>query len=657
MDLVSNTMKSNDKFIFIYKDTYGMVYECGANTYEAARDKAQKLFHEDLVAGEWDGGDKSNCIYPKPGTEAERQFNMTRIALSSRKDSPEEGKTYALIDGAGKPSIANGNTLAESEVKPSGYDEFMQDVCNDDEPDIDTMAMDMSPQQLNKIAKDIEDKVNDTLEAMTEAMNPTTPVFTGGFSKSPSAHSENRTVNAMEVSEVAKERQARHDEMLAQLGIARAPENVSITKAGYERGKTVIDLGYHNLGASRTTWDNKPRPDACVSSFVSQIDKEEREDFVVPLTELKLRDDGKLYSPETGWINVERSGLAKLLSSAKHFDRAEYDKMYNHVASQQYQSPVPYPVESDYTSQLYPSALSLFLKLDPDIRAHVFNEQMKRHGFHDQEVKMRTRLGPDGRGVFSVVSPTYTTYDADEVAQFIGNVLRDNFDPDMFRAEIKYNAKTTDFMFDATMHAPSNLTDFSAGDVFEVGYRFKANDVGGGAVKGGGIAFWNECLNMIIIDSKTSELVKVVHKGDVESKMKKMLNGMEKSKEAMNRFAIDWGILSSIDAEGMVVNGEAIETTVSESGVVERAPVAMLKALVDSGRIGKGIGRDAAVQYLLESYDNQGGGNTMQDVINAVTRMAHESMVDDCVRDGLEQQAGALVPVLAKAAQTKSVRL
>tara|TARA_R100001594_G_scaffold38646_1_gene69982 strand:- start:1475 stop:2098 length:624 start_codon:yes stop_codon:yes gene_type:complete len=207
------------------------------------------------------------------------------------------------------------------------------------------------------------------------------------------------------------------------------------------------------------------------------------------------------------------------------------------------------------------------------------------------------------------------------------------------------------------MHAPSNLTDFSAGDVFEVGYRFKANDVGGGAVKGGGIAFWNECLNMIIIDSKTSELVKVVHKGDVESKMKKMLNGMEKSKEAMNRFAIDWGILSSIDAEGMVVNGEAIETTVSESGVVERAPVAMLKALVDSGRIGKGIGRDAAVQYLLESYDNQGGGNTMQDVINAVTRMAHESMVDDCVRDGLEQQAGALVPVLAKAAQTKSVRL
>lgn len=657
MDLVSNTMKSNDKFIFIYKDTYGMVYECGANTYEAARDKAQKLFHEDLVAGEWDGGDKSNCIYPKPGTEAERQFNMTRIALSSRKDSPEEGKTYALIDGAGKPSIANGNTLAESEVKPSGYDEFMQDVCNDDEPDTDTMARDMSPQQLNKIAKDIEDKVNDTLEAMTEAMNPTTPVFTGGFSKSPSAHSENRTVNAMEVSEVAKERQARHDEMLAQLGIARAPENVSITKAGYERGKTVIDLGYHNLGASRTTWDNKPRPDACVSSFVSQIDKEEREDFVVPLTELKLRDDGKLYSPETGWINVERSGLAKLLSSAKHFDRAEYDKMYNHVASQQYQSPVPYPVESDYTSQLYPSALSLFLKLDPDIRAHVFNEQMKRHGFHDQEVKMRTRLGPDGRGVFSVVSPTYTTYDADEVAQFIGNVLRDNFDPDMFRAEIKYNAKTTDFMFDATMHAPSNLTDFSAGDVFEVGYRFKANDVGGGAVKGGGIAFWNECLNMIIIDSKTSELVKVVHKGDVESKMKKMLNGMEKSKEAMNRFAIDWGILSSIDAEGMVVNGEAIETTVSESGVVERAPVAMLKALVDSGRIGKGIGRDAAVQYLLESYDNQGGGNTMQDVINAVTRMAHESMVDDCVRDGLEQQAGALVPVLAKAAQTKSVRL
>jgi len=31
---------------------------------------------------------------------------------------PEEGKIYALTGGTGRPSIASGNTWAESEVKP-----------------------------------------------------------------------------------------------------------------------------------------------------------------------------------------------------------------------------------------------------------------------------------------------------------------------------------------------------------------------------------------------------------------------------------------------------------------------------------------------------------------------------------------------------------
>ena len=34
------------------------------------------------------------------------------------KDKPEEGRTYALTGKKGQPSIANGDTWAESEVKP-----------------------------------------------------------------------------------------------------------------------------------------------------------------------------------------------------------------------------------------------------------------------------------------------------------------------------------------------------------------------------------------------------------------------------------------------------------------------------------------------------------------------------------------------------------
>jgi hypothetical protein len=39
--------------------------------------------------------------------------------MRNTNDKPEENKVYALTSGFGKPSIANGNTWAESEVKDS----------------------------------------------------------------------------------------------------------------------------------------------------------------------------------------------------------------------------------------------------------------------------------------------------------------------------------------------------------------------------------------------------------------------------------------------------------------------------------------------------------------------------------------------------------
>jgi len=585
-------------FTFIYRDPYEIETKCNAPTYDEAKYKAQELFYEDFKHQRWTGMDTEHAIYPMPGSAAEQVYN-TAMGISEPVDEPEANKTYALMTGSDTPSISNGNTWAESEVV--------------DEP--------------------VKRKLVGTI------------------------HEDKRTVSPCEVSEVAVKRQAEHDLLVTELGIARSPENIKITKAGYIRGKAVLDSGYANLNTAREVWDNKPTPNAAIETFMSTIHNEDREDWKVNMSDIRMEDDGSLHIPNVGNLNVESVGLSKLLSVAKYFDEDAYDKAYARIASQQYRTPVPYPERSDYTTKLYPRALSMFLRLDPDVRAYVFNEHMKRHGYKDQEVKLRTRVGPDGRGVFSAVSPTYTTYDSDDVAAFIGGALDRNYPEGMFKGEIEYNAQTTDFAFNITMHAPSDLQDFSAGDLFEVGYRFKSNDVGGGSIKGGPIAFWNECLNMIIISSKVAEMIKVVHKGDVASKLKHLYTGMAKGREAMQRFAVQWGILNNMPVDGLLVNGERIESFVNDDGIVERAPIVMLKTLVDTGRIGKGIGRDAAVEYLLESYNNQGGGESMHDIVNAITRMAHESMVDDCVRDGLERQAGELVPILAKAANSNSLRL
>ena len=37
--------------------------------------------------------------------------------MTKREDKPQEGKQYLLIGGGDKPSIANGNSWEESEVK------------------------------------------------------------------------------------------------------------------------------------------------------------------------------------------------------------------------------------------------------------------------------------------------------------------------------------------------------------------------------------------------------------------------------------------------------------------------------------------------------------------------------------------------------------
>jgi len=47
------------------------------------------------------------------------EYEFFGVSQSSKpaEDKPEEGKQYLLIGGADKPSIANGNSWAESEVK------------------------------------------------------------------------------------------------------------------------------------------------------------------------------------------------------------------------------------------------------------------------------------------------------------------------------------------------------------------------------------------------------------------------------------------------------------------------------------------------------------------------------------------------------------
>jgi len=100
-----------------------------------------------------------------------------------------------------------------------------------------------------------------------------------------------------------------------------------------------------------------------------------------------------------------------------------------------------------------------------------------------------------------------------------------------------------------------------------------------------------------------------------------------------------WGGLRKTSVQGVTLWGEKFANV----------PDA-LAYLVDEGRIDAAMSRDILVESLLTAY-NKEPGDSLADIVNAVTRMAHESLLSDIRRDMVERSAAALVPVLARAAE------
>jgi hypothetical protein len=101
------------------------------------------------------------------------------------------------------------------------------------------------------------------------------------------------------------------------------------------------------------------------------------------------------------------------------------------------------------------------------------------------------------------------------------------------------------------------------------------------------------------------------------------------------RFFLDaWGVLRS--------------TPIAKVGRIAD-PKVFLKNLVSSGDLDADVGRDIMVEALLRGFDVE-PGETLADIFNAVTRAAHDGMLDEAQRWRVERAAGDLLPVLANRA-------
>ena len=292
----------------------------------------------------------------------------------------------------------------------------------------------------------------------------------------------------------------------------------------------------------------------------------------------------------------------------------------------------------------FPNAWTFLSMLDPAARAEAVNAQLSRlhEWYTDDERNLRLRLrNVGGWRAFAAVSPTYMPMDADRVLNAYVETLDALGLPDP-RGAIAYNGETTDVTIRATWHAPQSFRP-SVGDVFESGISARTNDAGNGSHRGGNTFTRIVCINCTTGDFG-NESLRRVHKGSRVSDLTSQ--GLAKIQQDVGdlvnrtgdaaRFFLDaWGILR--------------ETPLAK---VSKAndPKAFLKGLVTSGELDPDVGRDVMVEALLRGFDAE-PGETLADIFNAVTRAAHDGLLDEAQRWRVERAAGALLPVLAQRAE------
>jgi len=296
----------------------------------------------------------------------------------------------------------------------------------------------------------------------------------------------------------------------------------------------------------------------------------------------------------------------------------------------------------------FPGAWQFLSLLHADDRAEVVNAQLSRlhefYGDDERNLRLRCRQLNGTWQAFAAVSPSYMPMDADKVLSTYVEAFDRLGLPDP-RGAIAYNGETTDVTIRASWHAPVTFRP-SVGDVFESGITGKTNDAGLGSHMGGQSFTRVICINCTT-GTFGGDSMRRVHKGSRKEDL--TAQGLERIRQDVQTLVVQSGDAAKFFLDSWGILRETPINKVTVGGKRYTDPRAMLRALVSSGDLDADIARDVMVESLLRGFDAE-QGETLADVFNAVTRAAHEGMLDDIQRWRVERAAGALLPVLASRA-------
>lgn len=362
----------------------------------------------------------------------------------------------------------------------------------------------------------------------------------------------------------------------------------------YEIGSLVNTTGVENFRSSREEFEKMPTAVEVCGKLADQIKAEKRVDIILPVTELRMLDNGQLTRGTGSGMTMSERAITGLAT---------------HV------TPGGGGYLRECPSELRAINVNHWCEngIREDVRAtnRLVKEWQEGRCLGPQpapvmvprEITLRTRInGTDGgRENFAIVGPRYAAHDIDKIAE---QVMRSDAIPADARARVTYDGYRS--RIDVLFHSNVQPERVVAGEIFKAGIMLKTADDGSGSIQIAAQLWRNLCLNLIIVDHAKDMVMRRSHRGGgignaveigIRDAMKKVEYFCEKWSEATLENVLEKYGVDDIEA---VFRGLIFNKVVHVPGV---KPAVMM-------------------QRLMSAWAEE-PGNDKTAIVNAVTRAAH----------------------------------
>ncbi len=374
----------------------------------------------------------------------------------------------------------------------------------------------------------------------------------------------------------------------------------------FDRG-TAIDSSHAGSAArrSRIAFDAQPTVTECCEAFMTRITNERRHDVEVKATDLRLSKDGSLamrrerkrfaLSPHAFKTLVTRTGIG----GAGYLSKC-WPELRAHNFNQ-------------WMTRIFDEEQE---KRAASVAAQALNPKIKL--FESRQLVLRTRDNANSvaREVFGVVTPSYTTFDVDRIAQALALAA-----PEEARGAVSYNGRGA--RFDVLFRTTRQPDEFVSGEFFRAGAAIRTDDTGSGSILIRAFVNQHLCNNMIMIDRCAKDVIRLQHRGSVDQLAARFRNGFDLALQKLDHFLVAWDYAKEEDviARSQATTTDTIPTTVDEAlpgffnGILDRELVPV------RGKAKQVV--PVLVEMWREDTSSDAGRCSRAAIVNAFTRYAH----------------------------------